>query len=409
MSQPSKPVQKVNPWIGAVVVLAVLIALNVVANSVRLRIDATEEKQFTLSPAAEQFLGNLPAPVTLKFYYTRGNEVPMFLKQYQQRVTDLLREIERAGKGKLALELYDPQPDSDEEEWAQRYGLAGQPMGGDAPFYMGLVAVSGQREAALPFLNPNAEAQMEYNIARLVHEVSRAAKPKLGLMSNLPIVGPPPSPMMRGRQNDTSWMIVRELRRYYDVVTVNAESESIPADLTALLVVHPKELKEPTLYAIDQFVMRGGRLVALVDPLSITEREMNNQMSSMTMMMGNASDLNRLTKPWGAELLANQVIADASAASPITFGSGQSERLPSWLSLRAEHINTDDVLTANIRNLMMPFAGGFKLTEVEGVTATPLLNTSDDASTIDAFMAAMPGPEKMRNAAAVGQIGRAHV
>jgi len=396
----------INPWVGVLVVLAVIIAVNVVAKSIRLRVDMTEEQQFTLSTGTETFLRGLPSTVTLKFYYSRGNHVPSVLKQYIQRTTDLLREMERASGGKLVVEIYDPQPDSDEEEWAQRYGLAGQPinpLSGDV-MYLGLVAASGQREAAIPFLAPNAEAQLEYNIARLVHEVSRSAKPRIGIMSNLPVMGTPRPPSMRGRPADEGWIMVQELRRHYDVVPVRAEAGRIDGDITTLVLIHPKMLSDETLYAIDQFVMRGGRLIVFQDPLSLTERNNNPEMSSMGMFMGFASDLNRLTASWGAEMVAGEVVADLRAASQITFGSGQVERMPTWLNLREENINATDALTANIRTIMLPFAGGFELREVEGVTATPLLTSSPETSLVNAFMATSPGPEKMRDARATGPL-----
>lgn len=401
MTTSSHSEKKISPWIGALLVFAVLIALNVVSTSLRLKLDLTEERLFTLSRGTEGLLGDLPAPVTLKFYYSRGNEVPAPFKQYQQRTIDLLREMERASGGKVVLELYDPQPDSDEEEWAQRYGLAGQslnPMGSDATLYMGLVAVSGQREAAIPFLAPNGEAQMEYNIARLIYEASRASKPKVGIMSSLPVVGPAGQPAMRGRPGNGGWVAASELRRYYEVVPVNPEAESIPGDVTTLVVVHPKNVSEKTLYAIDQFVMRGGRLVVFEDPLSMVDRDANPDMSGMNMFMGYASDLNRITSVWGATMKAGEVVADASASSQISFGNGHVERLPTWLTLRSGHINAEDALTANIRSVMLPFSGGFEVKEVEGITATPLLTASSGAVLINAFMASSPGPGKLRNA-----------
>ena len=390
----------VNPWLGVLVVLAVLIAFNVVAKSIRLRADLTAEKAFTLSDETKAYLGNLAKPVTLKFYSSRGNHVPAQLKQYLQRTVDLLKEMERASKGKVVLELYDPQPDSDEEEWAQRYGVAGQPISPldmDSMLYMGLVAVSGAQESTIPVLSPAAEAQLEYNVSRLIHEVTRTAKPKVGIMSSLPVVGSPRMPSMR-RQDDTSWLAIRELRRYYDVVSVAPDATEIPTNVTALVVIHPKTVGEGTLYALDQFVMRGGRLVVLEDPLSLTDRNLSPDMSGMGMMAGWSSDLNRLTSAWGAEMKAAEVVADPASASPVSMGMGQAENMPTWLSLREDRINRDDALTASLRMLMMPFAGGFDLKPVEGVTATPLVSLSDAGSVISAFTATMPGPEKMRDA-----------
>jgi len=391
---------KINAWAGTLVVLGIIIAINVVAHSLRIRFDLTSERQFTLSKGAEEFLAKLPVPVTLKYYYTRGSEIPPVLKQYQQRTIDLLREMESASGGQVALEIFDPKPDSDEEESAQRYGLVGQPlnpMGGDA-LYMGLVAVSGQRQASIPFLAPNAEAQMEYNISRLIYEVSRTSKPKLGIMSSLPVMGAPQM-MMRGPGGDTSWIMARELRRHYEVVTVRAEAGSIAPDITTLMIIHPKDFSEQTRYAIDQFVMRGGRLIVFQDPLCLFDRNNADEMSGMRMMGGFSSQLNPLTAAWGAEMNADDVLADIAAASPINFGNGQSERLPTWLSINKGFLNTADSLMANLESLMFPFAGGFTVKPVEGVTATPLISVSSNAVLVNSFAATMPGPEKMRGAA----------
>lgn len=407
MNQPTvKHPARVNPWIGVLVVLAVAIAVNVVAKSVRARIDVTEERLFTLSEGTTAFVENLETPVTLKFYYSRGNEVPSFVKQYAQRILDLLRELEHASGGSIVLETYDPQPDSDEEEWAQRYGLVGQqatPTGLDDPLYIGLVAVSGQREAAIPFLAPNTEAQLEYNVARLVHEVTRVSKPKLGVISSLPVAGRPVSPMMRGRQPDTGWIAMRELRRHYEITTITPDAVSIPEDITALLVIHPKQFPDALTYAIDQYVVGGGRLIVLQDPLSMTERETNPEMASMGMMMSPGSQLNALTTAWGVTMDAEAVLADVAMASPITFGNGQSERLAAWLTARPEQVNRDDAITASINLLMLPFAGALTVTNVEGITATTLLRSTTNAVSINAFMATMPGPEKMRDATPLGE------
>jgi ABC-type uncharacterized transport system involved in gliding motility auxiliary subunit len=403
MSETKSSTQRVNPWIGVAVLLGVIIALSVVAKSLRVKVDLTAEKQFTLSPGAEQFLAGLEVPVTLKFYYSRGNQMPAPLKQYTQRTVDLLREMERASGGKLALELFDPQPDSDEEELAQRYGLIGQPvnpLGGDA-IYIGLVGVSGQRESAIPFLPPNAENQLEYNITRLIHEVSRTTKPKIGIMSNLPVVGTPRPPSMRGPGQDASWLVVRELRRHFEVTSVQAESTRIPDDITTLMVIHPKSIGEATLYAIDQFVMRGGRLLVFQDPMAMVERNTADS-TGMAMFMGFSSDLSDLTSAWGVTMPAEEVVGDISAATQITFGNGQAERLPTWLSLGPDFINQDDVLLSNIRALMFPFAGAFDVSEVEGITATPLVSVSSNAVAVNAMMASAPGPQKMRDASPLG-------
>lgn len=406
MSNNNTSTSKVNAWIGVGVLLAIIVAAIMVAKATRIQADLTSEKQFTISPGASKFLGEMTVPVTLKFYYSRGNHVPAPLKQYLQRAVDLLREMESAAGGQLIVELFDPAPDSDEEEYAQRYGLVGQPvnpLGGDH-IYMGVVALSGQRESAIPFLAPNAEAQLEYNIMRLIHEVSRATKPKIGIMSQLPVMGSPRPPTMRGAGGEEGWVAIRELQRHFEVVRVSPEAGAVSPDITALMVIHPKSLAASTKYAIDQFVMRGGRLIVFQDPLCLTERNTSPDMGGMMQLMGHSSELNDLTSVWGAEMAADEVVGDLAAASTISFGNGQSERLPTWLSLGENLIQQEDVVLANLRSLMFPFAGGFSLQPVEGITATPLVFVTSNAVAMNSFMATSPGPEKMRSARPVGAI-----
>ena len=166
---------------GLFAILGILIAFNIVWSSVRLRKDLTEDQLYTLSEGTREMMGSLSRDVTLKFYFSKSIErVPVPLKQYAQRVTDLLREYQSWSRGRVFIEHYDPAPDSDEEEWAQRYGLTGQPMGllGGPSLYLGVVAVSGKKEAALPFLSPGEEAQLEYLVTRLIDEVTTLKKTK---------------------------------------------------------------------------------------------------------------------------------------------------------------------------------------------------------------------------------------
>jgi len=373
---------------GVFVVLGILIAINVIASGIRLRKDMTEERLYTLSAGTLGLLGGLEEPVTLKMYYSKRDEaVPIPLKQYGQRVLDLLREYEAGSGGRVTLQVYDPEPDSEEEEWAQRYGVAGQPLdplGGGPLLYFGLVGISGTREASIPFLAPSAEPQLEYLVTRLIYEVTRSSKPKVGVMSSLPVMGAPRSPFGPSRGPET-WAVIDELRKQYELEQLGTDTGSIPEDLEVLLVIHPKNLAEPTLYALDQFVLRGGHLLAFVDPLCIAEQDIQGQMSET--LFDAASDLNRLTEAWGFSMASGEVAADQTAASVISFSAGNAERTPAWLSLREDHIDRDEVATSWLDFVMLPFAGPFKGEAKEGLTASRLLFTSEDGGVVDSFQA----------------------
>ncbi|NKB25168.1 MAG: hypothetical protein GKR87_12490 [Kiritimatiellae bacterium] len=392
--------------ISLLVVFGIFIALNIVVGQLRLRKDLTEEKLYTLSEGTTELVGTLSRNITLKFYFSKSLEgLPIPLKQYAQRVSDLLYEYASHSKGRITLETYDPKPDSDEEEWAQRYGLAGQSMGllGGPSLYMGLVAVAGTKEAAIPVFDPRAESELEYAITRLIDEVLRTKKNKIGVMSSLPVMGSspetPPSPLGQPLQGSKPWMLISELKKQYEVSSVDMDVEEVPEDVQTLLVIHPKEPAQKMLFALDQFVLRGGRLVVFVDPLCITEQDDTKQFGGL---FGAASDLNTLTKAWGFESNRRKVIADFKAASMVSFGAGGSQRSPAWLSLRGEAIGREEIITSSLDILMLPFSGSFSGKPKEGLMVTTLLQTSEETSEIDSFTA-MNSSANYRNAQVKGK------
>ncbi|MCF7838183.1 MAG: Gldg family protein [Candidatus Marinimicrobia bacterium] len=382
-------------WGAWLLVPAVLIALNVALRGVRLRTDLTAGRIYTLTPQTGALVRGLERPVTLKFYFSnRDRQAPMPLKQYGRRIQDLLAEYVALNPERLRLEVYSPEPDTEEEEWAQRYGVQPQGFGGLGAmpgFYLGLVAVSGRREAAIPVIAPQHEPQLEYQITRLIQEVTRARKPRVGVLSSLPLLGEPPQPFMR-RPSAPGWIAFQEARREYDLVRLDPGQESLPDDLDALCLVHPQELAEPMLYALDTYVRGGGRLLAFVDPFSLAAQEQSPAAADpFGGMAGAMSDLNRLTSAWGYEIAPQQVVADPEAATPVSVGSGRAERLSAWLSLRGDQIAGDEAATSALGLLMLPFAGAWQGEAAAGLDVTPLLVTSAAAGLQPAFAAMQPG------------------
>jgi ABC-type uncharacterized transport system involved in gliding motility auxiliary subunit len=391
--------------IGLAVVFGILVAIQIIVQKVTLRKDLTEEKLYTLSTGTLTLLKGLDRDVTLKFYYSKSVEgLPMAFKQYAQRLQDLLREYKANGGGRLTVETYDPKPDSDEEEWAQRYGLAGQGLdmlGGGPRIYLGLVAVSGSRDEEIPFIAPGDEPRIEYEVTRLIGRVLQAQRPQLALMSTLPVMGEPaPYGPQAGKQ---PWALVSELQKQYEVMPLSPDVTEIPTNVDTLVVIHPKDFHDATLFAIDQFVLRGGRLMVFEDPLCLAAQETLEE-NTRGMMGPSASDLNRLTKAWGAELIPGSVVADLNMASQVKRGAGVVERMPFWLTLRGKAINGEDVATSSLKLLMMPFAGSFQLTPTNGIQETVLVKTSADAGAVNSFTAMAGGAEAMKGFEKKGEL-----
>ncbi|MDD2455545.1 MAG: Gldg family protein [Kiritimatiellae bacterium] len=389
---------------GLAVLLVIIGAVNLIVANMRIRLDLTGEKLYTLSKGSRQVLGSLENDVTLKFYFSSSSpEMPMALKTYANQVQDLLKEYELAGKGRVTLEAYDPKPDSDAEEWAQRYGIEPQqtnPFG--QPVYFGLVAVSGETEQSMPGLNPRTEATLEYDITRLITRVAWPEKPVVGVMSSLSVLGQPQNPMMMQRRQprDEGWAAFRELRKDYTVREVNIDVDKIDEDIKTLVVIHPKNLSDKALFAIDQFVLRGGRLIACVDPFSVADFEANQQQNPMMMQMGGGaagpSTLGKLFDSWGVTFDNTKVVADISCATKLNAGNGRVEDNPAFLSLGKANMANDDLLTSQLSSVMMPFAGALSDNTAKDLTFTPLITTSDDNACLVDQMSAQFGVSAMR-------------
>mgnify|MGYP000229958146 CR=1 FL=1 len=381
---------------GLLLLLAILFAANVILSQVRLRLDLTAERLYTLSPGTRSLLAKLEQPVTLKLFFNSSSpDAPVYLKNYAKQVEDLLREYRQIGGRRVVIETFDPKPDSDAEEWAQRYGLSGQSVNMfGSPIYFGLVAVAGNVEGSIPFLDPRMERLLEYNITRLIYRVAHPEKPVLGVISTLPVLGAAPSPFGPPAQRQEPWLAFKDLREDYTVRDLSTSVEQIPNDVAALLVIHPKDLPEKTLYAIDQFVLRGGRLMVFVDPLSVADLE-SAPAQQPFMRPESSSNLEKLFAAWGVQYDPAKVVADLRAVTRLRGANNQLEESPVFLSLGPEHVSREDALTAQLETLLLPFAGSFACEGNQDLTVTPLIRSSALAGRVDA-MSAQFGAEAVR-------------
>ena len=388
--------------------LAVIVgAVCFILSALPLRMDFTAEHLYTLSKGSKAVLGKLDQEVTIKFYFSSSSaEVPMALKTYAQQVQNLLKEYELAGHGNLTLEAYDPKPDSDAEEWAQRYGIEPQttnPFG--AGVYFGLVATCGDREETLARLSPRSESTLEYDITRLVTRVAWPERPVIGLMTSLKgVLGGQPDQMamMQGRRPDPGWAAFTELAKDYDVRAVEPTAEKIDDDVKTLVVLHAKDLSEKTLFAIDQFVVKGGRLIACVDPFSVMDMIASRQQQNpMMMQMGGQdgpSTLGKLFEKWGVTFDTSKIVADLAASTRLGGGDGRAEENPAFLSLGLANMAKDDLVVAGLTQVMLPFSGSFSFAKTEGLEFQPLIVSSDaDACLVDKMGAQFGMQSMMRD------------
>jgi ABC-type uncharacterized transport system involved in gliding motility auxiliary subunit len=386
--------------VGVVAMALILIAFNVISGAFKQRVDLTEEKAYTLSAGTKAILAKLDTPVKIRFYCTQSEESTpetVFLKTYARRVQDLLDEFVQASHGKLVIEKLNPLPDSDAEDKARFDGIQPEQLGNGEPFYLGL-AVSLLDEKQAVALPPNRERLMEYDISRAISRVMNPTKPVIGVMSGLPIWGQPANPMMMqmGQRGSEPWIVLNELKQDFDVRRVDLTAKNIEPDVKVLLVIHPKEISDETEFAIDQFVMRGGKLIAFLDPYSIVDsRSQNPQMGGIS--MGSSSNLGKLVKAWGLTFDSTKVVADMNLLMELGGRNGGSTRQPAWLSVTKSELDKNDITTSELDNLWLPLVGAFHGTPVTGLKETVLFHSTPDSQLVEGMAAGFGGDEILKN------------
>ena len=378
--------------VGVAAMFLVVVAVNFIFGVFKTRADLTQEKLYTLSDGTRTILKKLDGPVEIRFYCTQGEkEMPAQFKAYAQRVEDLLSEYRQHANGNIVVKKFNPRPDSDAEDSAQLDGVEGQMLPNGEQLYLGIAVSYLDAKAALPFLSPEREKLLEYDVSRAITRVVSPEKPTVGLMTPLPMFGMPMNPMMMrmGQQPQEPWVVIGELQRDFTLKQIQMDVDKIDDDVKVLVVVHPKNISDKAQYAIDQFVLRGGKLIAFLDPVAIMDRS-DQQQNPMMPNMGGGSSMEKLLKAWGLSFDTTKVIADRSFTTRF-MRNNRPEEAPAVLSLNPAGINKEDVVTSQIDSLLVPFAGSFTGTPAEGLKKTVLLYSTPQSQLVEGFMAQMGG------------------
>ena len=389
----------------AVVLLAVVLLLvNFLAGRLPVRGDLTAGRIYTLSPGTRSLLGKIEEPIALQFYATRGIEgLPVSYKNYAARVEEMLRAYVRASGGKLTLETVSPAADTPEEEKAQAAGLQPQQVPGTGePFYLGLVVTQADQQKALPAFSPAREELIEYDVSSLIYSVQQLTKPKLGVLTKLPLEGQPFNMMMQQRPTPGQ-LILSEWKRSYEIVTVSPDFTTLPEGLAALAILHPTGLKPAQEYALDQFILSGKPVLLAVDPSSTWFRRQGGQQA----MFGGgspdvSSDLPALLKAYGIAYDAQQVVGDAALATSVNAGNGQVAHMPVWLSLTHANLAAASPATAQLSSLLFIEPGSVSVETREGREITPLIETTATAGTVPTFTLGMSQPDDIGRSLVAG-------
>jgi len=347
----------------------------------------TAENAFTLSKSAKSLLAKVEEPIRFDFYKTKSVEgvspqIRMHIQNFGNRVEQLLRQFERASNGKIILDIIDPQPDTSEEENAIASGVHGQSLPNGDSVFLGLVISQGDSEHTIPFFDWNKEGSIEYDIAKAVHEAQQLSKPKLGLVTSLPLKAPP-MPMMPGQPQQEDQYIITELESSFDIEVVEPTASELPGDLDMLAVIHPIGLSESLMYDIDQMVLSGKPMLLAVDPSSLFFRsQQQNQMGMMGRPNPNTtSDFRRFFSSWGIEYSPSDAVADPNIAY-----TQQGSMQPAWLIFRETNMSQDFLPAAELNAVLLLEPGSIALKEDSELTFEPILETSDAAGTVNGMM-----------------------
>jgi ABC-type uncharacterized transport system involved in gliding motility auxiliary subunit len=385
---------------GLIVLAFLFLAVTVLSNSLfrGVRLDLTENNLYTISDGTRNILDNIEEPINLYFFYSdRASENIPYLRTYARRVRELLQEFNERADGNIVLTEIDPIPFSEEEDRATGFELQAVSLGGTGdPIYFGLAATNAVDDLeTIKFFQPDREAFLEYDLAKLINTLAIAKKPVVGLLSTLPVTG--------GYDANTgqpleAWAVIAQLQQLFEVRNLDPAITTVDESVDLMVVIHPKSLTDKTFYAIDQFVMRGGKLLAFVDSISDADIPRDPAMASAALFEDRSSSLERLFNSWGFSANPDKVVLDQVNALSVNTGIGQPPtRHLAMVGIGADGLTRDDVVTSDLDSINMGSAGHITLTDDSELNVVPLIRSSGESGLIAASeLKFLPDPTKLQ-------------
>ncbi|MBS0197977.1 MAG: Gldg family protein [Planctomycetes bacterium] len=403
------------------------------------RIDATQGSIYTLTKGSRNIAQSPEEPIKLTFYYSgKLAQGKGQIATYAQRVRETLEEYARVSNGKIILKVVDPEPFTEAEDEAVKAGVQGVPVSAAGEnLYFGLVGTNtADGKETIPFFDSQKEKFLEYDLSKLINSLASPKKKVVGLISTLQLEGGfTMDPQTRQPRQTPPWYIANEIKAAFELRSLGKDCKAVPDDISVLMVMHPKGLSDATLYAIDQFVMKGGRAVFFVDPNADADREQ----PPGGMPPNRSSNLDKLLNAWGVEVVPDVFAADFANAVRVTSGrSSEPVLYLAYLQLKPPFITKDDPITGQAEMINFATPGVIKAKPIEApkkdgkepnaaadaptpglaATITPLAKTSDRAMMMPTAMIMgapdpkallkeyVPGSEALTIAARLG--GRVH-
>jgi len=374
---------------GLLLALLLFLAFNILAGAglKSMRVDLTQNRLYTLSTGTLNVLSGLKDPIKLRLYFSKKLAADAGgLTAYAQRVQELLEQYIARSHGNLSLEVVDPEPYSEDEDRAAGFGLQGVPISaGGEMLYFGLVGTnSTDQEETIPFIQESKEDSLEYDVTKLVYTLANPKKRVVGLLTKLPLEGNPMARFQNPDADSQAWAISDAMRSLFDVRTVAPTAEKIDADLDVLMLVHPQGLSQSTLYAIDQYVLGGGKVLAFLDPYCESQPVPQDPSNPMAGMMANrASDLGPVLAAWGLEMPADDIAGDRDSAMRVGYNGVAVDYLL-YLALRGDHgtFSKEDLTTSKLELVNMATSGVLKKKEGASTTIAPMIQTTKESMVV---------------------------
>jgi ABC-type uncharacterized transport system involved in gliding motility auxiliary subunit len=382
-------------WGGLVLGALILLSVNLIASSALrdAKIDLTKEGLYTTSEGTRKALRAIDEPIDIRVYFSKklGEAAPNYGKMFE-RVRTLLDQYSDIARGKLKVSFLDPEPFSDAEDRAVAAGLKGIRLNQEGDMgYFGLAGSnSTDTESSIPFISTDRERFLEYDVTKLIVTLANQTKRTVGLISGISMEGNPGHPMM-GRPPTPPMLMLEQIREFLEVKSIAKDAKTIPPEIGVLMVVQPEGLSPDTAYAIDQFALNGGKVIAFVDPVPEMQRQ-GNPMMMMAQGPPDLTEFDKLLKAWGVAFDPKNVAADIARARRVQFGSGARGNVTEyvlWLGLDRQNLDEKDVLAGNIERLNFASAGFIDKAPGATTQFTPIISTTANAMQVPAESVSM--------------------
>ena len=377
---------------GLIIAAVLFFAVNILSDALfrSARLDLTESRLYTVSEGTRNVLASLEEPLTLRFFFSSkiANNVPQ-LRTYGNRVRDLLEEYAALSDGMIRLEVIDPEPFSDAEDRAVEFGLQGVPAtaAGDL-FYFGLAGTNTTDDTeVIAFFQQEKEQFLEYDLTKFVYQLTEPDKPVVGVITSLPLEFGPGGLQAAMRGQSQPYGILEAMRQFFEVRILKAGETEIEEGVDVLVLLHARNLTDQTLYAIDQFVLGGGRALMFVDPFAETAAQLPPSPGQPPDPFDtHSSNLTKLFDAWGVGMRDDVFVGDRVLATKVNAGDLSRRQIidyVAWLSLRDASLNREDVVTSQLGVVTVATPGSLQLKEGATTTLTPLLLSTSESMLIE--------------------------